>query len=162
MLFDSIDYFIQFVVENDILTMIILIFTIVEINQSRKARTGDILYNIFHNIHNTDFLKEVEWFYNFDTSKQYNTISPENIRRADDVIDTFTRISFLCNKRVISYNDISRMYSGLIIHIWKHAYPYVTSKRKYSGVNNYACYFEELYYRAYEYRSDNSLNTIIR
>lgn len=152
---------IHFIVDYNLLTAALLFLTVLELSQSRKTRTADTLYNVFKDIHHSEFLKETEWLYTYDTEKSYSEIDSADRRRLDDIIDTFTRIGYLCERRCIGYDDVVNMYSGLIVHVWKKAKPYIYEKRHKSGVGNYACYFETLYNKAIKYRKEKQIGSTI-
>ena len=145
----------------DIFIVIPLVLTCFELLQIHKSRTAEVLYNIFNDIHSEKNLKNIEWIYTLDLS-EYSTLKAEEKRRIDDIIDVFTRISFLCEKRLIAKRYFLQMYSGLLIHVWEHTQQYIKTKRNVTGVTNYACYYEKMYKHAIKYRLRNNYDIIIR
>ena len=144
----------------NIIVIIPLILTCIELVQIHKTRTAEILYNIFNDIHTTDNMQNIEWLYTMDLSN-YSILTTENKRRIDDTIDVFTRISFLCEKKLLPKKYILQMYSGLIIHVWQHAQQYIISKRTATGITNYAIYFEKMYKRSLKYRTKHNYDVYI-
>ncbi len=152
---------IDYILNIDIFIVLPLILTCFELLQIHKARVAEILYDIFNDIHSTENLQNIEWLYNQNLTN-YTNLTAQDKRKIDDVIDVFTRISFLCDKRLISKKYFIQMYSGLIIHVWEHVQQYVRQKRIATGVTNYACYYEKMYKHAIKYRIKHNYDVIIR
>lgn len=155
--------FFKFVTSSNVLSVILLVLTLIELFQSRKSRNGELLYSIFIDIHRTEFLNDIDWLTDYmnKLKKQekfyYDTLDPKDKRRIDNVIDVFTRIAYLCENHIVSRKHILNMYSGLIIQIWDLCKDYIAKKRRRTGIQNYACYFETMYKKAADFRKKKSL-----
>jgi len=127
----------------------------------KKARYADSLKGIFDEIHNISSSKDRDTFFKMDLNNCQNISYADRVF-VENIIDNYTKISYIAYRKMIPRKYIFEMYSGLFIKMYEHSKVYIERKRQETGLINYAIYLEGFYYECLKYRQKRNLGIKLR
>ena len=145
------------VVINTILIMVTVGIGVRQLNSITKARYAEILNNIFKDIHSLSSSKDRDRFFDLDLS-DYDKVTYENRIFAEHIIDEYNKISYMYYRRMIPFEYLYEMYSGLFIEVFKCSEKYIYRKREESGATKYAIHLEKMYDKCLQRRKKRTSN----
>ena len=146
---------------NAIIIIVTATIGLMELNSMKKARHAEVLNGIFEKIHSISSSKDRDLFFKLDLS-DFNKVTYENRFLCEHIIDEYTKISYICYKKMIPRKYIYEMYSGLFIKLFEHSNVYIKGKQEESGLKNYANYLEKMYYKCLKYRKRKKIGVQLR
>lgn len=126
-------------------------FAIVQIKEASRSRDLEALSRIFEEFRSDIFLKDRRFVYSHDDF-DYNSSTDEQRIRLERLINTYNRISFLVEKRLIPKRLFLEMWSGAILASWQRLNLYVKDRRVETGFSDWAIRFENLAALSEDYR----------
>lgn len=136
---------------NAIILISTLIFGAHQLNQLKKSRYAETLTKIYEEIHSQSAIADRDRLFSSNLNN-YCSVQIEMQILTERVVDTLNRIAYIACKNLIPAEYIVEMYSGLYVRTWEHLKDYIIGKRKFSGLLNYAMYFEKMYDYSVKYR----------
>lgn len=135
-----------------IVIIVAAILALWQIRESRNARFLDGTMSIFEMFDRRGF-RELRRFVYIDLPSEPETITPEQLLKAEEVWVTFNELAVMLQNNFLHRNLMMQMYSDTYVRSWLKLEPHVLKARRDRNDPGYMKPFQWMYEEAKSYRN---------